>query len=571
MDRVARDLAAAAAARQEESVPRPSLADPRVRTYVWPERVAWQTPAGDGFDPGRLLIPTPPQAAVNRDPTLTLRPGENGTRPGFLLDFGEELYGGVQVTLGKTDDHKPGRLRVRFGESYSEAMGEPNQDHAVHDQPVLAAWLGTTEVGNTGFRFVRVDLADDATAAVEVQGVRAVSLMRPLEQVGSFQCSDDRLNRIWAVGARTVHLCMQDYLWDGVKRDRLVWIGDTHPEAAVVSAVFGEVDVVPASLDFARDEAPLPAWMNGISSYSLWWVICHRDWYLRYGRLDYLAEQKGYLLALVPLLLRQIDDQGRETMPALRFLDWPTSKDPVALHAGLQALLTLALSAAAELCDALREHTAAGRCRDAVLRLRKHVLAAPGVKAANALLALAGLYDPVAANRNELAREPLAGLSTFFGYYVLEARALAGDLTGCLDVIRKYWGGMLDRGATTFWEDFDLSWLDDSGRIDAPTPAGKKDLHADYGAYCYTGLRHSLCHGWAAGPTAWLSEHILGVTPLVPGFAKARVRPRPSGLEWVRGTYPTPNGPIRVEVKRTPDGTPQTTVDAPKGVEVVRE
>ncbi len=114
-------------------------------------------------------------------------------------------------------------------------------------------------MGNTGFRFVRIDLADDATAAVEVQGVRAVSLLRPLEQVGSFQCSDDRLNRIWQVGARTVHLCLQDYLWDGIKRDRLVWVGDAHPEAGVVSAVFGEIDVVPASLDFARDEAPLPA------------------------------------------------------------------------------------------------------------------------------------------------------------------------------------------------------------------------------------------------------------------------------------------------------------------------
>ncbi len=127
---------------------------------------------------------------------------------------------------------------------------------------------------------------------------------------------------------------------------------------------------------------------------------------------------------------------------------------------------------------------------------------------------------------------------------MLEARALAGDLAGCLDVIRQYWGGMLDRGATTFWEDFDLRWLEDSGRIDAATPAGKKDLHADFGGYCYTGLRRSLCHGWAAGPTAWLSEHLLGVTPLAPGFKKARVRPQAAGLDWVRGTYPTPYGPI---------------------------
>ncbi len=551
-------------------MPRPSQPDPRTRTYVWPDRVAWHQGMGADFDPNRLLEATPTQSGVGRPAMVVLRP--DGTpRPGFMLDFGEELYGGISITLGRTDDHNPARLRVRFGESHSEAMGTPNQDHAIHDQVISAAWLGTTEFGNTGFRFVRIDLADDAAAAVEVQGVRAVSVLRPLERVGSFQCSDDRLNRIWEVGARTVHLCMQDYLWDGIKRDRLVWIGDSHPEASVISAVFGDVDVVLASLDFARDEAPLPAWMNGISSYSLWWIIVHRDWYLRYGRLDYLHEQRDYLTGLVDMLLRHIDDGGKETLPAMRFLDWPSSGDPVALHAGLQALMTLGLSAAAELFDALRQHTYAGRCRDGCVRLRRHILAAPGVKQANALLALAGLYDPVTANRNELSRDALTGLSTFYGYYVLEARALAGDIAGCLNVIRNYWGGMLDRGATTFWEDFDLKWLDDSGRIDAPTPAGKKDLHADFGGYCYTGLRHSLCHGWAAGPTAWLSEHILGVASLAPGFKKARVRPNWGGLEWVRGTYPTPHGPIRVELKRSPDGTPQTVVDVPKGIDLVRD
>jgi hypothetical protein len=34
--------------------------------------------------------------------------------------------------------------------------------------------------------------------------------------------------------------------------------------------------------------------------------------------------------------------------------------------------------------------------------------------------------------------------------------------------------------------------------------AGKKDLHGDFGAHCYVGFRHSFCHGWAGGPTAWL-------------------------------------------------------------------
>jgi len=42
----------------------------------------------------------------------------------------------------------------------------------------------------------------------------------------------------------------------------------------------------------------------------------------------------------------------------------------------------------------------------------------------------------------------------FYGYYMLNARAEAGDYQGAMDNIREYWGSMLDLGATTFWEDF---------------------------------------------------------------------------------------------------------------------
>src|SRR5205823_5253694 len=93
----------------------------------------------------------------------------NGKSPGILLDFGKELQGGVQIAVFDLkpvgDRGKTVRLRVRFGESADEAMselGEKNSqtDHAVRDQICQAPWLGTVEVGNTGFRFVRIDLVE---------------------------------------------------------------------------------------------------------------------------------------------------------------------------------------------------------------------------------------------------------------------------------------------------------------------------------------------------------------------------------------------------------------------------
>jgi hypothetical protein len=544
------------------------MTDPRTRTYLPPARIAWHSPDLDPPEVAKLLKPGDGQISLARSPLLVLR-HRGGNAPGVMLDFGIEMFGGIRITVGTTTNNRPVNFRIRFGESFTEAMTLPNQDHAIHDQIAPLAFLGTTEVGATGFRFVRLDVIDE-NAEIEIQAIHAVSILRPLEQIGSFECSDSRLNRIWQTGARTVHLCMQDYLWDGIKRDKLVWIGDMHPEARVISTVFGENQIIPQSLDFARNEYPLPGWMNGIASYSLWWIIIHRDWYWHYGRLDYLAEQRSYLLGLLDTLHNVIGPDGREKLPGRRFLDWPSSSDTVALHAGLQGLLAMAFKAGADLCEALNEPRVAQRCRDDAVRLRRPVMSAPGSKQANALLVLSGLADAVHTNKMELSRDPLEGVSTFYGYYLLQARAMAGDFAGCMDLIRTFWGAMLDRGATTFWEDFNLSWLENSGRIDEATPPGKKDLHADFGAFCYLGLRHSLCHGWAAGPTAWLSEHVLGITPLSPGFKSVQVQPRRLGLDWAWGTYPTPLGPLRVELVRAADGTPETIVKAPDGMKVER-
>ena len=48
----------------------------------------------------------------------------------------------------------------------------------------------------------------------------------------------------------------------------------------------------------------------------------------------------------------------------------------------------------------------------------------------------------------------------------------------------RYWGAMIDLGATSFWEDFDINWIPNAAPIDELVPEGKKDIHGDCGAYC---------------------------------------------------------------------------------------
>ena len=551
-------------------------ASPLRSWFIAPTRVVWTSNAGVS-QPQSLLGPKPGQALLKGpQPPCVLAPVANGGPGGaLLLDFGTELTGDVEIITPMSKDQGPPSVRIRFGESAAEAMAElggdtnAQNDHALRDEVVRLPWLGKITIGPSGFRFVRIDNVDPSHPA-ELSEVRAVLLMRDVPQIGSFRCDDERLNRIWQVGAYTVHLNMQEYLWDGVKRDRLVWIGDMGPEVATINAVFGFNDVVPRSLDLTRDVTPPSEWMNGISSYSMWWVLIHEQWWLHYGDRTYLAAQKPYLQALLKKLAVLIGPDGRERIDGTRFLDWPSSPNKQGVTAGLQALLVMTLEAGDRVMTVLGDTSTATLCAESAARGRKVIPAINGSKSGAALLVLAGMTDAKTTANEVLKDGGPKNISTFYGFYVLQALAKAGETDTALDFISRYWGAMLDLGATTFWEDFDLSWTENAARIDELVPAGMKDVHGGYGAYCYIGFRHSLCHGWASGPTAWLSENVLGVTPLEPGCKRVRVAPHLGRLQWAEGAYPTPFGPINVRHERQADGTIKSKIDAPPGVEVVR-
>ena len=229
-------------------------------------------------------------------------------------------------------------------------------------------------------------------------------------------------------------------------------------------------------------------------------------------------------------------------------------------------MMVISLESGASLMKLLDEPAIAATCEAAAKKLRTHIPTPSGRKSPAALTAIAGLRDA-----GEVAKALKQGgpkdLSTFYGFYVIEVLGKAGETKAALDMIRQYWGGMLDVGATTFWEDFDLAWTENASRIDEPVPPGKKDIHGDFGAHCYVGFRHSFCHGWAGGPTAFLSHRVLGIRPAAPGFAKVRILPDLGDLQWAEGTYPTPKGLIKVRHQRQPDGSIKSEITLPPGVE----
>ena len=117
----------------------------------------------------------------------------------------------------------------------------------------------------------------------------------------------------------------------------------------------------------------------------------------------------------------------------------------------------------------------------------------------------------------------------YMRFYELEALCAMGSQQYVLKEMKDYWGGMLDLGATTFWEEYD------------PTKKGAEH-YAMYGRE----FGKSLCHAWGASPIYLLGKYYLGVRPTSPGYESYIVEPNLGGLLWMEGEVPTPVGNIKV-------------------------
>ena len=527
--------------------------------YIVPVRI---TAAENCVNCDSIVVDSPRQAVVipNHDKTYAERCVTIKRNGYILLDFGKELHGGICITVQSANGSNA-MLEAVFGESAMEALskrGEKNSDnyHSIRYWAIPAVAMSTQEFGSTGFRFVKISAVD---ADITLSSVKAVLKIRDLEYKGSFECNDGLLNEIWKTGAYTVHLNMHDYIWDGIKRDRLVWIGDMHPEVSTINAVFGNDSSIMRSLDLIKNLTPAKSWMNNIASYSMWWIIIQYDMFMHWGNIDYLEKQREYLTELVDRAAECVD--GGFELDGY-FIDW-SSKDTPGERDGCKSVFCMAFWCAARIFEALRDEKYSLKCDCCSRKLSDGKTCAKVNKSTAALSVLSGRDTDD--TKKIICGNSVKDMSCFMGYYVLLAKAKLGNIADALDIIREYWGGMLKMGATTFWEDFDIEWMQNAAGIDCITPAGKKDIHGDFGRYCYTNFRHSLCHGWASGPTAFLSQHVLGIRPTSPGFNTVAVSSDIGALEWVRGTYPTPYGNIYAEHKRK-GGRIVTEYCAPSGI-----
>ncbi len=538
--------------------------DTRVREYLIPQKII--KTLGKVENAELLLQKSSTQTLLNNRNAVKLTTDKD-KKASILIDFGFEFCGGISVTVYSAPQSNDAKMRLCFGESVNEALshlGEKNacNDHNPRDFEVTLSNFSTNQWGNTGFRFLYIELLTECT--VTLTSVQGVCVYKPYEFYGSFNSSDETLNEIYKTAAHTCHMCMQDEIWDGIKRDRLVWIGDLYPELMTIKYLFGNIPDVESALNFSVSVLPEGFWINTMPTYSLWWIINAVEWTEYTGDKTFLKNNKDLINRMIRQILSKTDDLGVFT--ADDFIDWPT-KDLPAAKEGIKALTMMFYNASINLKkyidDDLVDMCVANR-----KKLRNIQCSSLGFKQIAALLILNKMAKKESA---ELLKDGnVNGYSTFMSYFIFSALSKVADEKTTLKALKDYYGAMIELGATTFWEDFDISWKENACRIDEICPENKSDIHGDNGKYCYQGFRHSLCHGWSSGPVPFLTEYVLGINVIKSGCKKIKISPHLGDLDFIKGSIATPYGKLTVE-HTNKKGKIITKYNAPKEIEIICE
>lgn len=462
-----------------------------------------------------------------------------------LYDFGRETFGYLVVK----SEQKP---VLTVGESMDEAFHDgpqPSEQSTDMMEIENGTWKSKTLVA---FRYVHTKTGVDS--------VSCHAVFHPVSYRGAFACSDSLLTRIWMNSAYTLRLCMHDFLIDGIKRDRLPWIGDMAMSMMANAYTFRDPEIVRRSLIALGRAGIREADLNGIIDYSLWWVISQDHFQLYFGNRDHLKREWPRIRETLDLLAGRCDQNGfLDPGKSWLFIDWVDQEKWTAL----QVLWWWAQESGARLARRMDDAESETYWTDKSRMLKKELekaawsgkdgiwLGNPQLpdrisRHANFLAVVSGLTPAMHSSGiyNLLKNNDINRVGTpYMAGFEKMAFARLGDAGLMLDQIKTYWGGMIEKGATSFWEAYE------------PEEKGR-----DCYAYYDRPYGKSLCHAWSAGPAAVLPFGIFGLRPVEDGWKRFSVNPDPGYLKWASTAVPTSFGDIVVDIDEK-----NMVVSVPKG------
>lgn len=505
-----------------------------------------------------------------------------GAMPGIVFDFAREAVGYMEIIA---DAPEGGVLQLLYGETL---------DMALLDTFVLKKGRNMlSPFGRRAFRYAKLVL-QAAPEPVRVRRCMVRQVRYPFAEQGRLETSDPLLNRIWDTGLYTTMMNSQDHLEDCPLREKALWIADGVVMGRVIANAFGDRALVRKCLLQAARIQNADGSIPGtgpernpflLPDFCAHWLFGVYD-YWRYTKDErFLADVWEPVRLVLEWFHAQLDETGlfakADRAGWWCFIDWSDDLDRRDRVTAVSCFYYKALRYAAELGEAMGRPEQTRLWEERARTLREAVRAQLWLDEAGAFadcLTEKGLSASITLQTNFAAI--WSGMMTeaeaerflreywrtgklpdikgaFFYHIVLETLFAMGKGEMAYAEIAAYWGGMLERGATTWWEVFDPQ----SPGCTLPSP-----YQGNTPTYLADHVPVSLCHGWGASPTYLLTKHALGVSIDELGGRTVRLSLAPGSLQWAKGDIPTAFGTVTAEWKRNATGRIDYDLRLPEGL-----
>ena len=460
-------------------------------------------------------------------PDITEFIGSDGDS--ILLDLGEHAVGYFSFSFDKVNIFvdAPVRLKIKFGEDRREIEDDFSEYHG----GLSETWL-QEEIINLDFpqkmtmprryacRYIKITVERTTRPIRLFDFSFRASTSADVSVLKSANTEDALLNKIDIVATNTLKECMQTFFEDGPKRDRRLWIGDLRLEALANYYTFNNLEIVKRCLYLfaagdCNESGFLPSFIyetpyyhsgaTHIEDYALLFVVSVCDYYEHTGDTDVVNDLLGICKSQLESFRATLDKNLITTKQDgwFVFIDWCPGLECIT---ALQGVYLYTLERFCELLYAIGDneykkyssHIEEVRCAS-----KKHLYdeneCAFINKTDNRQLSvhaqvwmiLGGVIDGAQAKTilldclaDKKAKQPC---TPYMRHYVIEAMLKLGMKSEAVQYLKKYWGGMVELGADTFWEAYIPDDLDFSPYNDR--------------------MINSLCHAWSCTPSYFIRKY----------------------------------------------------------------
>ena len=419
------------------------------------------------------------------------------------MDLGDHYTGYFTFRVEEFQSDSDAPIRLKF--TFAEVPAELRIPFDPYKGTISRAWLQDEVVTieqlpatikiprRLSCRYLQIDiLGDSQYAQYRISDMKFVAQTSAKGAPAALATSDKLLQDIDKVSQKTLRECMQTVFEDGSKRDHRLWIGDLYLQMLADNYTFQNRALAKRCLYILAGLSKNDGYLN----HTIFEVpvphaqsvpIFLYEYALIYNATlnDYLQETKDTQTALDlwPVAKRQIekipslldkdglfDPEKANKQGLWQLVDWQESLDR---QASEQGIYIFALEQTYQLAKTLGKEKEVAHVPALIKQMKKGAMKLydkqKGVfvsgkdkqvsYASQTWMVLAKVVEP-AQGREILSRvfansKAVKPGSPYLYHYVIQAMVDTGMGKEAKEAVKNYWGGMVQKGADTFWEVYD--------------------------------------------------------------------------------------------------------------------